>query len=777
LIAPGRFLYIRYFDADTIFGPWWKLRDLVNVWDAQFHLGYAHARDLSYLSIQEIVSALMSPLGEDFRNRSSLIFVSLAIFFAFWWYLRVHFPRVPGVFSAVAALFYSSNPFVVAFIHDGYSGLLVDYALLPVALLIVEWSRRSARPVLLSFIPLMFVVTGMYNLTSVLVALIGTLLLEFEYIYRTLRTSRAAALATGLAFSLNVFWLLPLLYDLMLHPKQPILAESAGDISVLTSAGTLTNAFLLRSYPEIWTKAYGTRECVGCLFYESPWFMIAMGALAICAIVGLIRARRFLLLAALAASLLIATGYHYQNEIIGIPYVVLMGLPLFDAFRSSVKFAALTAAFYSIGLMYLFGTLRRRRAAFSIGSAIAVVVVSLPYITGALIERSPDNPPHFPNFVVTVPAYYKDLKAHGSLLSDDSPTLLLPNMPLAAYRWGVYGNDFLPGYLGKPTLAISYLPQPSWQMEQILARLTARQNSAEGRQALLRALGISRILYREDVTQTFPLPREEFGKQIAGFGALHVLAGDRAFPRFGLTTAMDPVAGVAGITSYAGFWQRASRGFDPGRDGDAVCSGRAQLGLDVAEIGRKHVQVLDVPTACARTLNVTLVTAPSATRIQLTERGGNAVKASVTAGGDVRFLRFVMPAGPHTYLINGRRNAVVTGVAGVKISSAPSRMVSIFPEPAGVIGYRFAPAAYRHYTIFNENFDPAWAGYVRVSGQWKPLGNFMADGFANAWDVPAQAPLVIINTLQIAAWLSAVLALLLFAAYAYVLSRALRAPV
>ncbi len=779
MIAPNRFLYIRYFDADTIFGPLWKLRDLVNVWDGQFHLGYAHARDLSYLSVQEIVSVLMSPLGEDFRNRSSLIAVSLAIFFAFWWYLRVRFPRVPGTVSAMAAFLYAANPFVVAFIHDGYSGLLVDYALLPVALLIVEWARRSRRPVRLSLIPLMFVLTGMYNLTSVLVALIGTAVLEFPYIYESLRTSRAAAIATGLAFSLNIYWLLPLFYDLTLHPKQPILAESAGDISVLTSAGTLTNAFLLRSYPEIWTKAYGTRECVGCAFYESPWFMLAMLAVAICAIAGLLRARRYGVLAALAASILIATGYHYQSEIIGVPYLILMGLPLFDAFRSSVKFAALTAAFYSVGLVYFYVTLARWRTGFTIACSFAVVVIALPYVTGTLIERSPDSPPHFPNFVVSIPPDYAQLRQHASLLPDEQPTLLLPNMPLAAYRWGAYGNDFVPAYLGKPTLAVSYLPQPSWQMEQILQRLTARQSSREAREALLRALGISRVVYRDDVTQTFPLPRTEFGKQIAAYGALHVMNSERAYPPFMISRTMDPVAGVVGIASYAGFWERTSRGFDNARDGGAVCSGQAQLGLDVHEIGRKHAQVLDVPTTCAQPLTVLLVFAPAGIRdVRLSEQGGReAVAATFQLSHGTKLMRFTMPPGPHTFIITGRRGSVVTGVAGRHISTAPFSLTHVDPERAGVMGYRFPPLSFAHYTIFNQNFDPSWAGFVRVGGHWQPLGNFMADGFANAWDVPAQAPLVIVNTLQIAAWLSAALALLLLAAYAYVLTRALRAPV
>jgi hypothetical protein len=755
LIAPGRFLYIRYFDADTIFGPVWKLHDLVSVWDAHLHLGYAHARDLSYLSVQELVSVMMTPLGEDFRNRSSLICVALAIFFAFWWFARLRFPGVPGGMSAVAAFFYAANPFVVAFVHDGYSGLLVDYALLPAALLIVEWARRKNLPMLLSLIPFAFVITGMYNLTSVLVALIGVLVFEFRYIYSALRASKIAATGAGLAVSLNVYWLVPLVYDLMLHPKQSILAESANDISALTSAGTLTNTFLLRSYPEIWTKAYGTRECVGCMFYESPWFVIAMLFVAIAAIVGLIRARKYGLLAALVASILVATGYHYQNEIIGIPYLILMGLPTFDMFRSSVKFSALTAALYGVGLLYCYANLPGRRRVFATVSTICALLVAAPYVTGSMIERSPDSPPHFPNFVVSIPPYYEALRKHKALLPDDRPTLLLPNMPLAAYGWGAYGNDFVGPYLAKPTLAVSYLPQPSWQLELILQRLTAGRTPKLERESLLTVLGIERSLYRDDVTQTRPLPKADFGTEIASFGNVHVLSNEKTFPRFGVARSLDPVSGVVGVATYAGLWQRPTRAFAED-DSAAVCAGKMQIGIEPS-VKRRGRQSVDVPFVCKVPLSVIVAFADPQNAPALLLR------------------RMSLAPGRQSLVFEKLRGgSVVIALLGRALSIAPQQVIKIIPLRSGSASFEFQSLPFAHYTIFSESFDPAWQGYVQISGKWLPIRNFAANGFANAWYVPAKAPLRIVNTLQRLVSVAAGFALVLFAGYLFVFWRGLQ---
>lgn len=779
LIAPGRFLYIRYFDADTIFGPWWKLHDLVGVWDSQLHLGYAHARDLSYLSVQEVASVLMTPLGADFRNRISLSSISLLIFFAFWWYLRVRFPRVPGSVAALAAFFYAANPFVVAFIHDGYSGLLMDYALLPVALLIVEWSRSTNRPVLISLIPIVFVLTGMYNLTSVLVALIGVIALEYRYIYGELRSSALVTTATALGFALNLYWLVPLLYDLTLHPRQPILAESGNDISVLTSAGTLTNAFLLRSFPEIWTKAYGARECTGCVFYESPWFVTAMLFVAVCAIAGLLRAKRYGLFAALAASIVIATGYHYQNEIIGIPYVVLMGLPLFDTFRSSVKFSALTATFYSLGLIYFYVTLANRRALFAVICAVAVTLIAFPYIFGNIIERSADDPPHFPNFVVSIPGYYDALKKQSALLSNEAPTLLLPNTPLATYRWGAYGNDFLPPLLGKPTLAVSYLPQPSWQLEQILQKLTAPSTSVAERRALLDVLGISRVIYRDDVTQTRMLPKLQFGKPLASFGAVEILSDAGALPTFFRTDRLDPVVGVAGIASYAGLLHRTTRGVDDASDPAAVCAGQEQAGIEPLPVRRhRNLQTLDISFACSSGLTIEVWSGGNApgTKIIDSATGRRAAVAIVGKASAIR-LRFTMPPGPHSYRIERASGpGAMVAVVGRRVTTSSYTIGSLAPQSI-FAGYQFPALPAAHYTVFNRNFDPAWAGYVKISGRWHAIRNFMADGFANAWEVPPGAPLRIVNTLVVAAWIAAAVTLLILALYLYIMIRVLRARV
>jgi len=62
-------------------------------------------------------------------------------------------------------------------------------------------------------------------------------------------------------------------------------------------------------------------------------------------------------------------------------------------------------------------------------------------------------------------------------------------MPLAAYDFGAYGNDFLPPLLGKPTLSVSYLPQPNVRLDGLLKLLASTGGGLEAG-PLLRAMGI-----------------------------------------------------------------------------------------------------------------------------------------------------------------------------------------------------------------------------------------------------------------------------------------------
>jgi len=89
-------------------------------------------------------------------------------------------------------------------------------------------------------------------------------------------------------------------------------------------------------------------------------------------------------------------------------------------------------------------------------------------------------------------------------------------------------------------------------------------------------------------------------------------------------------------------------------------------------------------------------------------------------------------------------------------------------------GFAIAGVPYRRFVIFNENFDPSWQGFIKHGGRWQPIANFTADGFANAWDVPPNTPLVLVNTLVLLARISAVLGVLLLIAFLFALRLGLR---
>jgi len=349
----------------------------------------------------------------------------------------------------------------------------------------------------------------------------------------------------------------------------------------------------------------------------------------------------------------------------------------------------------------------------------------------------------------------------------------LPNTPLAAYTWGAYGNEVVPPFFAKPTLSVSYLPQPSWQLELILQQLTAQHTAPPVRESLMNALGIQRSLYRDDAAETKPLPKDDFGSEIARFGALHVLSNDRALPKFAIARTLDPVAGATAIATYAGLFHHATRGF-ASSDAQAICSGAVPLGLELMPTRHRGHQILDVPLNCSHPMEITLAVVPSVARTTTVEDSARRVILSLSKDDTVEALRWSMPPGHHTYLITSKQNSdVFLAIAG----HAPEPTISATQaRQFGWLGYRFDPLPYQHYAIFNQNFDPTWQGFVKSNGRWQRISNFMVDGFANGWNVPAQSPLIIINTLQIVVWISALLFLALLVAYLIFLRRALLRP-
>ena len=790
LAYPGEFLYIRYFDANTLFNPWWTIGGLLHVWNYQAHLGFSHARALSYLSVQEILSALMSPLGPDLRNRLSLIATALLIFCAFLWYARLCYPRASGWLALIAAFFYASNAFVVALVHDGYSGLLVDYGLLPLALVLVQWAKRTGRPVVLSLIPVMFLLAGMYTLPSALISMIGVLVLEHRYIISALRSSAIVRRAAVLALSLNLYWFAPLFFQLSTHPKPPIIAESAGDIAILTQFGSLTNVLLLRSFPSIWTSAYGSlRECTACSWYASPWYISAMLYLIVLAVIGFWRARRVDLLTALLATLILATGYRYQDDLIGIPYQLLMDLPIFDAFRASVKFSALTAAFYSIGLLYASSVIAprlRSHRIYILLAGLSALVVAFPYVSSGIIEHNSGK--QFPNFTVTLPHEYESISRNREMFPRNEATLLLPNMPLASYTWGAYGNDFLPALIGRPTIYVSYLPQPNAGINALLGVLTDPSSPDYATRSLMRTMGVCRVLYHSDVVGAPVIREARYGHPMFHEGLVTVLRPPDPMPQFTQSDAAIPAIGTKGLAIYSGLSNRLTVEYDPKIDGRRICSGKTALLLTESLREATGGQFLSVPRLpCVLHGSVEVVAdVPNNQMPQIVvvqhKRSYTLAPASVRRHNGLIEITGQVVVGGNTQIhlkqVETRRRAERPMAVGSIVSALliprgvhlPQRISS--PTVAPFFGgYRFERAPFKRVVVFNESFDPSWQGILQTRSGWHLLNNVTVNFFANGWYVPANDTLWIINTLNIVTWISLAVTALLAIGYVIVFLR------
>jgi len=777
-MAPGHFLYVRYFDANTIFNPAWMLQNLVSPWTYQAHLGSTHARDLSYLSIQELISVALTPVGEDLRNRTSLVATALLLFGGFLWYARIAFADASPFIRVVAAFFYASNAWVVAFIHDGYSGLLVDYGLAPVALIIVAWARRLERPALISLVPVLFLLTGMYNLTSVIVSLIVVGVFEFRYIVKALRASPSTRYLMALAFALNIFWLIPLLYDLMLHPHPAILAESAGDIAVLTQYGGLTNTVLLRSFPSIWTHAYNTRECTACAYYESPQYALAMLCIAAIAVWAFVKSRKWSLLIALVVSVVIATGFHYEDELIGLPYQILMNLPTFDAFRSNVKFSALTAMLYSVGFLYASRFWVRPR--FVIGAAVVALIVAVPYVTGSFIERNTEK--HFPNFVVDLPPEYVQLKQHLDLFPENAATLMLPNMPLAAYTWGAYGNDFLTPLLGKPTIGTYYLPEPNARVDGLLWRLTRSRLPAETA-GLMRSMGIGRILVHDDVTNAKAVPAHIFGKAIARFGQVQVLVPPVApFPQYWQAASTAPVLGVEGIALYGGMQGVAAVGYNASLHDAAFCARKQALVYAAFNMRKHRHQEASFTVPCNLSVRITAAVSNTGntTAVSFSQRKSLVRMSEISGETGTRLFSAVaaLNAGKLDFRFDfsGRLDRPLYILLQPIGAQLPGPIQAAAVTPYRKIGMIFLAAPTPRIVGLNQNFDPSWLGLLFTGNGTRWAQHFTVNYFANAWAVPANRPLFIINSLTVLVLVSATLSVLLAMIYLIVLYRDWRRP-
>jgi len=368
------------------------------------------------------------------------------------------------------------------------------------------------------------------------------------------------------------------------------------------------------------------------------------------------------------------------------------------------------------------------------------------------------------------------MRTRSGLFADDAATLLLPKMPLAAYDFGAYGNDFLPPLLGKPTVSVGYLPQPNVRLDGLLKVLTSAGGGLEAA-PLLRAMGIGTVLVHDDVTYARGFDARGFGNSVATFGRIAILKPPlRPLPRYAQSSGTVPVIGDTGIALYGGMHNVAAVGAAPS-DYANFCRGRTALVL-AQFTSRKNREsgAIDIP--CARPVAATaLVTAPPLASIAIAG-ATRAAKLRQSAQGPYRAFSAMLAlrAGRTWFAFsfkNRRDRALYVLLAPPGVPRTPA-IAPAPTQPYGKIGTLYLPTPSARIVIFNENFDPSWQGFLKLNGRWVLENNFAVNYFANAWRVPANTPLLIVNTLTIltiaCAFLGAIFALI----YITIVLRSLR---
>ncbi len=516
LLAPSSSLYVRYEDAETFFDPVGKLIRTLSPWDAAQHLGFVTGRAMMYLSVQSFVYAGLSFLGPNWLARVTGAFVLFASFAAMTFYLSILLRRHASLATIVGGFFYAVNPFTVSLVHDGYFALVTQLVVLPLALAILELGQRRGWRYAIVWVAVLFTATSFYNVPLVLIDFGAILLMYGPSLVRSLRRDRAPFVALALVAAVNAFWIVPLVVSIGFHAGGYQDSETRGDVDVTAGYGSLTNVFLLRSYPEIWSVGFDNiRECSACRFYESPSFVVAMGLLSLVAAISLYKSGRRRIFWLLIVSLLLATSTRYGNELIGLPYETILGLPLVgSAFRGAAKFQFLSAFCDAIGIAVALASVEKSMVRVA-SLFVATLVVGWPMISGGIIERpdplltpkaihgyiasdlpNPSRVVPFPNFLTQPPSAYD--RAARERRPRTGVTLILPNSEFAYYDWGLYGNDFLPTLLRVPTIERTYLPEPTTQVTQLLDRLADPAISQSEADAILSAMRVSDVVYRED---------------------------------------------------------------------------------------------------------------------------------------------------------------------------------------------------------------------------------------------------------------------------------------
>lgn len=745
--APGKILYIRYFEAYSFFNPGFVFTNDVGGWSSLLHLGYPTLTESSYISLLFFwLWALVKIFGVALASAIYPASIIAVMYAGFFWFSRSLFPKSPPLFLSIAGVFFCGNAYATGFIHEGYSSMLVQWALIPICLKIIDVAAaRDAR--LIAIIPLLFIGAAMFQYPEVAIDLMFLLALRWRTIGAILQQNGFVMAALLLFFAVNVYWMLPLLANLHSHASFPILSESSGDISAATRYASLSNTFLLRSYTSFWTYAYGARECSFCDYLVAPYYPLAMVAILIASLYGLWAKQLRLLFVICLVAFILATGYRYQDDLIGIPYQILMGLPIYGLFRGAGMFLSASIFAISIGLVAFLEYMRDKVRAqskwllLSAIACIAVVVACLPMISGRWLERGTSASPgivSFPNFPVTLPRAYKAAPAalNRMLGTSDAVTLILPNMPFANYRWGVYGNDFLPALLGRPTLSKMYWPQPNPQVDYLLNELSVNKDRAF-RETALAAMRIGAVLIHDDTDSGRAITRN-WGRLVWENGHLSIVrpplktipileAGPVAVRVLGAPSSSTAVR----VTSGA-----IARPFAASPAGCSSSFDEAWADVYAPIVPGKPITV-GFPLRCQfRGILQVTVLGRGGIRVFRQVDSSVAVPLSGRLHRDGIWTRFTFDAGN----IKGARYVIQSTGAAADVASVRVRGTGTPLAKAKAIAFHPWMGLYQEIKLpigdkvmsLNESYDPEWLAFSACNGL-KLVPHFLANGYANGF--------------------------------------------
>jgi hypothetical protein len=747
---PGTMFYNRYSEAWLFLNPQWLLASYFGGWSYYQHLGYPTLTETVYLSVQTlVVTGIHAIAGTAVTSKIYPALIQLWLLFSFLFFARKKFPQLSYGIALLAALFFTVNPITAAAIHEGYSGMLVDYGLFPWTLLLVDYAVERNTPALLAVIPLLYTLTSMFKFPEVAINLAALLVFRGRAVFALLRTSRSAIGLLVVAFCLNFYWVLPIAFNAATHRSLPIQADTQSEIAVTTHYSSLSSVVLGRVFGIFGSDAH---LCSGCSYYLGAYFNIAMLAIVVTAIIGLVRGRRWTYLGVLAACIILATGYHYQDEVIGIPYQILMGLPTMQIFRAANIFSLMAFFCYAAGLLHFFALLRDAPATrwYAAAALCAVAVAGLPLFTGSILEH---GKPPAATFFVRIPAAYAQAK-HALPQHSDGVTLLVPNQRFAAYRWGAAVQDFLPPYIGRPSIANWYWPQPSADTQRVLDEVTGPQTPVWNIAGALRSMRVDSVLVHNDVIGAHADPAR-YGSLTFSQGGVSVVTPPlQIAPMFESASTVlrappDSAASIAG-------WTGAVTATSPQPSG----CGDLPSGLAPAKVSR-GVATFTYALRCNRPMRIVLLAAPSARAPGIFIRARhrkNTLTVHRTAAGWETTARLpqrgtvvVSSTSVHGMLFALPGQPLPNGGSALDLRLALGAWTSLrVPADARVI-------------VVSQSSDPSWQIVAWTGGRAHFARKFVANGYANGWVVPRGATIWLLNLAQIAFLLGCLLSLIALA--------------